>query len=73
MTPSCLPFKLGACVCVVISFLAILEKLLSHTTGLSTLSDEFGPSPQESCSLMEPSTSADSSNFKINSLKLCGI
>ncbi|CAI9166654.1 unnamed protein product [Rangifer tarandus platyrhynchus] len=37
-------------VCVGTSSLAILEKLLNHTTGLSNLSDEFDPAPQESCS-----------------------
>ena len=33
------------------SFLAILEKFLSHITGLSNLSDEFDPAPQKTCSL----------------------
>ena len=37
-------------VCVGISSLTILEKLLSHTTGLRKLSDEFDPTPQESSS-----------------------
>ena len=42
--------SLGPSFCVETSFLAILEKLLSHTTGMSKLSDEFDPAPQKSSS-----------------------
>ena len=40
--------SLGPSVCVGMSYLAILEKILSDTTGLSNLSDESDPAPQES-------------------------